>query len=406
LYLDRKEIFHYYFLASSFSGKNKKADMAETFKEKQTDVAGRILFFNVDQNFKPILKKTFDDAGVIVFESGDLKAEKIIENEKIGIVLCDCDTEYNDSVRLLTHVREKNSSIYRIAILKTEMHKKAVFLVFKGIANSTLEKPHGLVDLMSHILHIFEIRKILEDKQLLELLSQIENLIALPQTYYKFAQALEKNRPISEIVDILENDISISTKILQIANSAFFREKKIASLENAVKYLGQHNVKNIVTIFCYNSTEKLEAPQNQVFKAIIKHSVRVNRELFSSYELRTGEKLSSSFATVGLTHDIGKIILLKYLPDRFNEIIQFQENNPKEDFFGSEINLGYGGCSHAEMGAYFLDLWNLPKENVQTSLYHHDYSEALESYKKMFEIFKDVNYDMEICDYTKMFEQT
>jgi HD-like signal output (HDOD) protein len=107
-----------------------------------------------------------------------------------------------------------------------------------------------------------------------------------------------------------------------------------------------------------------------------------------------------------LTHDIGKIILLKYLPDRFNEIIQFQENNPKEDFFGSEINLGYCGCSHAEMGAYFLDLWNLPKENVQTSLYHHDYSEALESYKKMFEIFKDVNYDMEICDYTKMFEQT
>lgn len=381
--------------------------MADILEAEQTISGGKILFFNVDIHFKPILRQTFSDSGIMIFESDDLtEAKQISETEKIGIVLCDCDVKYNDSVYFLTHIQAKNPTIYRIAILKTEMQKKAIFLVFKRIANSTVEKPHGMVDLMAHVLHIFEIRKILENKKLLELLARIENLIALPQTYFKFAQALENNESTNEIVNILENDISIATKIMQIANSAFFREKKITSLENAVKHLGLHHVKNIVTIFCYNSTEKLKAFQNKIFQSIINHSVRVNRELFSSYELRTGDRLSSSFASVGLTHDIGKIILLKYLPDRFNEIIKFQETHPTDDFYGSEIKCGHAGNSHAEIGAYLLDLWNLPEENVLTALYHHNYSEVLESYKRMFEIFKDVNYEMEICDYTKMFFQT
>ena len=369
------------------------------------DIRGKILFYKVDPTYIPIFKKTFSESHIDVFESDNYSnAEHITRNECPDIVLADFESGGEEALRLLKFVKDQFPSISRMAILKTKKKKKAIFLVFKGIANNCIEKPHGMVALMSNVIHILGIRKTLREKNILELLSTIENLIALPGTYIKFTEALESNKPSDVIIDILENDMSISTKILQIANSAFFRENKISSLSSAYDYLGAHNIKNIVTIFCYNSTEKLEENKNQAFRAIIKHSVRVNRELFSSFELRTGKKLSGSFASAGITHDIGKIIILKYLPERFLNIIKFQEDNPQEDFYSSEIKLGHEGVTHEEIGAYLLDLWNLPEENVQTALYHHNYSEAMESYKPMFEIFKDVNYDMEIIEYTKMFD--
>ena len=318
---------------------------------------GKVLFFNIDKSYISILKQTFFDSNIQVFESDDLlNSKEIIEKENLDIVLVDYNTTPEESLGLLTFVKQTYPSIYRIAILGTEDQKRAIYLIFKGLASSTFEKPHGMLDLMKNAVHILEIRKILKEKKLLEMISTIENLIALPNTYFKFTKALEKNRPVREIVDILKADISISTKILQIANSAFFRENKITSVENAYRYLGSHNIKNIVTIFCYHNAEKLENIQEEAFKAIIKHSLRVNQELFSSYELRTGEQLSDSFASVGITHDIGKIILLKYLPDRFNEIIQFIDNNPRDDFYNSEIKLGYESGTHEEIGGYFLDL--------------------------------------------------
>lgn len=367
---------------------------------------GNILFFNIEQSYVPVLKKTFVESDIQVFESGDLtQSKEIIEKNPPDIVLADFKAVPADAMNLLTFVKNKKPDIFRIAILESEEHKRAIYLVFKGLANSSFEKPHGMVDLMDHAVHILETRKILKEKNLLPLVSTIDNLVALPGTYFKFTRALDKNESAGDIVTLLENDISISTKILQIANSAFFRSSKIGSLKDAFQYLGTHNIKNIVTIFCYHNAEKLGDTQKEAFKAIIKHSLRVNRELFSSYELRTGETLSDSFASAGITHDIGKIIQLKYQPERFNRIIQFMDDNPRDDYYHSELKLGYENETHADLGGHFLDLWNLPEENVHVAMFHHDYAQAMESYRKVFDIFKDVNHDMEICEYTKMFEQ-
>jgi HD-like signal output (HDOD) protein len=243
---------------------------------------------------------------------------------------------------------------------------------------------------------------ILKKKKLLDLLSSIENLVALPPTYFEFNKALNKKKSNEEIIKILEKDISISTKILQVSNSVFYSTKKIASIKQAFEYLGLDTIKKIVTIFCYTSAKKLDDTETKNFTTIIKHSVRVNEEFFPSFELRTKKTLSDSFASVGLTHDIGKIIILKYLPDRFNKIVEVIEQNPNEDFFSCEIKLGFKGITHAEIGAYLLDFWNLPQENVNIALYHHS-QEAPDSYKQILEIFDDVNFDIEICKFTKMF---
>ena len=276
-------------------------------------------------------------------------------------------------------------------------------MVFKVIANNSFEKPHGLVHLMPHVSHILDVRRTLKTNNLLNLVSTIENLIALPGTYHEFTRAREKNKSKEEIVGVLEKDVSITAKILHIANSAFHRANKITSIKQAYDYLGDHNMKNIVTIFCFHSKETLNAIQTKNFESLIIHSLRVNKEFHTSFPIRTKESLPDSFASIGLTHDIGKIIILKYITERFNKVIDWMEDNEMDDFYSSEVKLGWEGSTHAEIGAYFMELWNLPQENIHTALYHHNIKNAPEDSKKILRIFKDVNYHMEFCKFTKMF---
>lgn len=367
--------------------------------------AGKVLFFKLTGSYVSVLKNSFSQSAIQVFEAADLDgARKIFSSEDPDMVLVDYDSETETSIKFLDFVKKNHPSIYRLVLCGAENKKQAIYLVFKSIANISFEKPHGLVYLVPGVVHLLETRKILKKNKMLTLLSSIENLVALPPTYYEFNKAIKRNKSREEIIKILEKDISISTKILQVSNSVFSKKKKIASIEQAFEYLGLDTIKKIVTIFCYTSAKELNDVETKNFTTIINHSVRVNNEFLSSFELRTKKTLPDSFASVGLTHDIGKIIVLKYLPDRFNKSVGFLEEHPNEDFYSSEIKLGFKGNTHAEFGAYLLDLWNLPQENVNIALYHHNQEEAPDSYKQILEIYDDVNFDIEICKFTKMFQ--
>ena len=379
-------------------------DISNTSGKKGIGVRGIVLLFKITDSYLNILKKAFLPESIQPMTANNLQeAQHALEKEAIDFVIADYESDPGESFKFLSIVKSKYPSIYRMAICNAENQKRAIYMVFKGVANSCFEKPHGMVNLMININNYIESRDILESKELLTLVTKIDNLITLPKTYFEFIEALEENKSPGEIIKKKKKDISISSKILQITNSAFYRANKIGSVEQAYDYLGPHNIKNIVTIFCYHSEEKLDEAQNEPFNALIAHSIRVNNEFHSSYQIRTGETPGDSFASIGITHDIGKIIMLKYLPDRFNRVIESLRLDPNADFYTTEIELGYKGCTHAEIGAYFLKLWNLPDENVQVALHHHNYEEAPEDYKKILKIFKDVNYDLEICEYTKMF---
>jgi hypothetical protein len=66
--------------------------------------------------------------------------------------------------------------------------------------------------------------------------------------------------------------------------------------------------------------------------------------------------LPEHFVSAGITHDIGRIILLAHLPDTHRAVITHMRSHPEWDFYESELSLRYEGKTHAELGGYFLDL--------------------------------------------------
>jgi HD-like signal output (HDOD) protein len=80
--------------------------------------------------------------------------------------------------------------------------------------------------------------------------------------------------------------------------------------------------------------------------------------------------IPEEFALLGVLHDIGKLLILKHFPDKLDAIVHRQELYTSRA--RAESEKAVLGTSHAELGAFLLDWWNLPQALVESCLYHHD----------------------------------
>lgn len=365
---------------------------SEITKRKTEEIKGKVLFFNVDRTIVSLLKKEFLKSDITVYVTDDSEqARKLMKKEDLDIVLADYDPHNETSVDFMKFIKKKYPAANRIFLSETEDEKKVINLVLRNVANSFFEKPHGIGDILDSVAHILEVRKILKNKKLLELLSVTDDLSAFLKTYYEFTNAIEDDKSAKEVAAILEKDVPIATKVLKIANSAFYRSSRIGSLERACIYLGLETIKNIVFTVSLSSVKRLNAEQSRHMERIIYHSLKVNQNFQRFYKLETGKIAPPNYTSIGITHDIGKIIMLQYLQDRFHKIIRYQKKNADIGFYRCEIELGFEGCTHAEIGAYFLDLWNFPEVSIYTALFHHTPEETFESYRELLDIFSFVN---------------
>lgn len=361
-------------------------------KKIDSDEKGQVLFYEVEESIVSLLKKEFFKSGIVVHDTQDTgDAKKILKSENIDIILTDFDLQDDGPVKFLEFAKKKFPTANRILLSETDDEKKVHNLVLRNIATSYFEKPHGIGDILDSVVHILEVRQILKNKKLLDLLSVTEDLSTFLKTYYDFTNAIEGDKSIKEIASILEKDVSIATKVLKIANSAFYRTSRIGSVERACIYLGLDTVKNIVFTVSLSSVKKLSAANARHMDRVIYHSLKVNQNFQRFYKLETGKITPPNYTSIGITHDIGKLIMLQFMQERFNKIVKYQKKNPDIGFYRCEVELGYEGTTHAEIGAYFLDLWNFPEVSIYTALFHHTPEETFDSYRELMDIFSFVN---------------
>ena len=365
----------------------------DDLKKNETPKArGNILFFDVEPS---IVSPLLDDLSEFEIEyfriSEKNEALKAISKKSIDIVMVEYNPEESENLEFLKTIRKKHPSTNRISISDPEYKSQTIQLVLKGLITSYFEKSASSKTIIEGILHILYARETLKNKKLLNLLGTAEVLPVFPKVYHEFIDAIECDRSMRDIARIIEKDVSIATRVLRIANSDFYRTTQIGSIERAGIYLGMDTIKNIVFAVSLSSLKGLSESQQRFLEKIIYHSVQVNQNFQKMYTQQTGKKISDQYATIGITHDIGKIIMLQYMPNRFEKIIKYRKKNPDIGFYRSEIELGFDGQTHAEIGAYFLNLWNFPEPSVFTALFHHSTEEFNEPYKEILDIFSIVN---------------
>jgi HD-like signal output (HDOD) protein len=172
---------------------------------------------------------------------------------------------------------------------------------------------------------------------------------------------------IQKIADIIEFDVGISAKILQLVNSAFFGiARSITNIQNAVGYLGIGTLKSLVL-----SVEvfRVFAPPKPLEGFSLENLQRHARlTAYIAARLPVPNHLVDFAMVAGMLHDVGKLIMAWKLPERFKKLLAEAREEHCPLYKVEEREYGF---SHAEIGAYLLGLWGLPYGVVEAVALHH-----------------------------------
>ena len=183
---------------------------------------------------------------------------------------------------------------------------------------------------------------------------------------------VNKGVKLQEIGEFLKQDMAISSKLISVSNSAYYRgvtESK--NLGQAISRLGLKNAKRYVDTICNRS---LYVTKNKRF---LKHLERLwEHSLACAYASQVLEEslaldLADDAFTMGLLHDIGKLLLLQIIGDLQ---IKKKIGDEVED---SEL-LNTINIHHGKFGAALLKKWKFSEDFPKIAAYH-DNLEAADS---------------------------
>jgi len=214
----------------------------------------------------------------------------------------------------------------------------------------------------------------------LKKLDNIRDLPTLSQVALEINGLL--NNPgvsIKLVSDTINKDQAIVPKLLKIVNSSFFGfEKKISSISRAIVILGFNTVRNaLVTVSVIDSLKDIQYNQVDLVE-FWRHAISC--AVISGY-IAAGIRIESpeDAFTAGLIHDIGRLVLSKYFPKEFLDIIQSMKSG--RTFYEAESDVI--PIRHNQIGAYLTKRWHLPRViSTAVEFTHgvHDYNDRPVAY--------------------------
>lgn len=205
-----------------------------------------------------------------------------------------------------------------------------------------------------------------------EILYQGRKLPAFPETTVRLAQVVSnKNFDVDDVVSCVKYDQSLTLKLLSAANSAAFAaDERVSTVHEAVLRLGSSQVLTIAVSREVRSIYRVAFPAYGLEEGELwKHSVAtaLASEIASSYcDLPS----SPEVFTTALLHDVGKLVLGRFIdPSIFRAISELRVS---QSLSRIEAESRILGISHASLGGYIAENWNLPRSIVDGILYHHD----------------------------------
>ncbi len=196
------------------------------------------------------------------------------------------------------------------------------------------------------------------------------DLCSPPEIFMRVTQALDSNKNgAADIASIIEQDPSLSSRMLKIVNSAFFGfPATVKTVNQAITILGHKEIRLLV--MTTSVVEEFSDMPNALLdmREFWSHSLKT--ALFSKHLADKHPKkrmLSSSFVS-GLLHDIGRLVLYMKSPDLARAAaLSAQVDQVSE----AESEVNTFGFSHADIGGALLELWKIPDSIQQAALFHH-----------------------------------
>jgi putative nucleotidyltransferase with HDIG domain len=329
-----------------------------------------ILFVDDEDNIIQGLKRSlraFSQEYDLFFANSGAEALQILARQSVDVLVTDMRMPVMDGSELLEIVSEKYSHIIRFVL--SGHTDQAMALKSSRVAHQFIAKPCETSRLIEIVRHSLEMRELQSNPQMVKVITSIKKLPSLPSLYLQLVN--EMNSPdssLKKISTIIAHDITMTAKILQLVNSAFYGlPSKVNNLQHAVTILGTNTLKSLVLFESVFSEFDTDTRSPISLDQLWSHSIAVgNLARYIARKAGSDAQTLDDAQVAGVMHDIGKLIQLK-IPDFFEQ----KADKEKAGLASLEAEYAILGSSHAELGAYLLGIWGLPDNIVQAVLYHH-----------------------------------
>ena len=227
----------------------------------------------------------------------------------------------------------------------------------------------------------------MDQQELMQAVLHSDQLPTLPTVASKLISLTSKeDTTLSDIADLISQDVALSAKILKVSNSALYSfPQQISSIKQAVSILGTRMVRNLVLSFSFLSLKGKSRNNrfnfDKFWERSLASAVAAKLILEKVKGADTDEILIS-----GLLQNLGELIYALTFPAEYEKILQTTEENSSFSADEEKAILDH----HTLIGYEVAKHWGFPEILLIPILYHHDPSGYTGANKKLKDTIRTV----------------
>jgi putative nucleotidyltransferase with HDIG domain len=301
------------------------------------------------------------------FVVGGLSAIQALGQSSFDVIVTELRMRHLDGAALLRQVEQAHPRMVRIVLSGDAEAGSALRAV--PVAHQFLSKPCDARTLEAVVDRACNLQALVGDDAVRALVGQIKQLPSVPRVYQALMAVMSRpDCTLRDVAAMIEQDIVVSARLLQVINSAFFGlPQRVSRVRDAVSYLGLNMVKSVVLMSELFSARTDQPAHTRVFLDRLQRHAFFTAAL--ARKLAPDRRQMDDAFMAGLLHDIGKLILISQLPAHLEQV--HEEMASSAELSMNVVEERLVGVSHAEVGAYLLGIWGLPYSIVEAVADHH-----------------------------------
>jgi len=213
------------------------------------------------------------------------------------------------------------------------------------------------------------------------LVRTVNELPPMPHIVNEILKLLsDPNTSLNDLTEVMANDQALVARIIRVSNSALYGGRnEISILSQAVTRLGLKLIRSLVLVSSVRSFfPKSDSSSQNWGQALWQHSKECGLACRRVAKLIRYEEPDEALVA-GILHDIGKLVILLKLPEKYKEIRKLQSHNSK---WSIDIEREILGFDHIEVGLRLMKKWKIPT-NLLSGIQLHHKPELAENFKQL-----------------------
>jgi len=303
------------------------------------------------------------------FVSSAGEAIEMMERDPVDVVIADFRMPGMDGGQLLTVIRERWPDTARLMLSGHTEEEDLLHMV--TVAQRFLDKPCERNVLVGAIESALRTRTRLDGATIRAEIGALSVLPSAAATLDQLQVVLDRSDATEdEVAAVVQRDIGLTVKVVQLANSALFGGSgEVSSVNQALVRLGVQTVRSVALM------HGLAEPVRTAGVIDLGWLDRLNAHaaLAAQHAVRlVAPEQASAAICAAILAESGQLVFATCRPVEFEQMLRHQQGHA-----AAEAEQDVFGLAHATAGSHLLELWGFPDSIVNAVAVHDQLPDAV-----------------------------